>query len=237
MRKSVKGYVVIANVNSTGQSVIGGASQAVEQASEMFLNAGFNVVPLPVSHAFHTSIVAPASEPLRQMLSPLQIRPPRVPVVANVNGKFYPTGPDVAPRMGDILAQQVASPVQFVKGLQTLYEAGARVFVEVGPKKALQGFSEEVLGDRGDVVSLFTNHPKVGDIPSFNQALCALYAAGLGRGVAEAPVETSEKPAASQSAVAAPVNDAKPTSLAATAAAAFTGPSSPSNGDPYSSLG
>ena len=66
--------------------------------------------------------------------------------------------------MLDLLAQQVASPVQFVKGLHTLYDAGARVFVEVGPKKALQGFAEDVLGSHSDVVSLFTNHPKVGDI-------------------------------------------------------------------------
>jgi hypothetical protein len=82
--------------------------------------------------------------------------------------------------MLDILAQQVAAPVQFVKGLRTLYNAGARLFVEVGPKKALQGFAEDVLGEHGDVVSLFTNHPKVGDIPAFNQALCCLYAAGIG---------------------------------------------------------
>ena len=87
--------------------------------------------------------------------------------------------------MLDILTQQVASPVQFVKGLHTLYDAGARMFVEVGPKKALQGFAEDVLGGRSDVVSLFTNHPKVGDIVAFNQALCGLYAAGLGRGTAE----------------------------------------------------
>ena len=115
-------------------------------------------------------------------------------------------------------------PVQFVKGLQTLYDAGARVFVEVGPKKALQGFAEEVLGDRGDVVSLFTNHPKVGDIPSFNQALCGLYAAGLGRGQTDVSLEPPGKPAVSQTAVAAPANDAKPTPLAATAPATFTAP-------------
>jgi Polyketide synthase modules and related proteins len=48
--------------------------------------------------------------------------------------------------MVDILAEQVAAPVQFVKGLRTLYEAGARMFLEVGPKKALQGFAEDVLG-------------------------------------------------------------------------------------------
>ena len=55
------GYVVIANLNSEQQAVIGGASKAVEEACEKLLKAGFNVVPLPVSHAFHTSIVAPAS--------------------------------------------------------------------------------------------------------------------------------------------------------------------------------
>ncbi len=200
--KTIDGYVVIANINSGQQSVIGGASQAVEQAMEIFLQGGFNVVPLPVSHAFHTSIVAPASEPLREILSHLNIQPPRVPIVANVNGEFYPTGADAAPQMLDLLAQQVASPVQFVKGLQTLYNAGARVFVEVGPKKALQGFAEEVLGERGDVVSLFTNHPKVGDVASFNQALCGLYAAGLGHGVAEVASEAAVKPAVSVPAVA-----------------------------------
>ena len=221
--KTIDGYVVIANVNSGQQSVIGGASKAVEQAMEIFLQAGYNVVPLPVSHAFHTSIVAPASEPLREMLSHLHLQPPRVPIVANVNGEFYPTGPDVVPQMLDLLAQQVASPVQFVKGLHTLYDAGARIFVEVGPKKALQGFAEEVLGERGDVVSLFTNHPKVGDIPAFNQALCGLYAAGLGRGQAEVALEIPAKPAPSQSAIAAPANDAKPTPLAATAPAAVHG--------------
>ena len=104
-------------------------------------------MPLPVSHAFHTSIVAPASEPLRRALERLRLQPGKLPVVANVDGEFYPAGPDARPAMLDILARQVASPVQFIKGLRTLYEAGARVFVEVGPKKALHGFVEDVLGE------------------------------------------------------------------------------------------
>ena len=65
------------------------------------------------------------------------------------------------------------------------------MFVEVGPKKALQGFAEDVLGANGDVVAIFSNHPKVGDIVAFNQALCCLYAAGLGRGTSDAVYETS----------------------------------------------
>ena len=204
--KTIDGYVVVANVNSKSQAVIGGASKAVEQAMEVFLKAGYNVVPLPVSHAFHTSIVAPASEPLRRVLERLHLESPRVPTVANVNGEFYPTGPDVVPQMVDILARQVASPVQFVKGLQTLYHAGARVFVEVGPKKALQGFAEDVLSEYGDAVSIFTNHPKVGDIVAFNQALCGLYAAGLGRGTAE----TSRDTAATTVAASAPLPTVTP---------------------------
>ena len=115
-----------------------------------------------------------------------------MPIVANVTGEFYPTGPEVGAQMLDILAQQVASPVQFVKGLRTLYDAGARVFVEVGPKKALQGFAEDVLGSDAEVFSLFTNHPKLDDLTAFNQALCGMYAAGLG-GVQ--PAKQTETPA------------------------------------------
>ena len=58
------------------------------------------------------------------------------------------------------------------------------MFVEVGPKRALQGFASDVLGDDA-VLSLATNHPKQGDIASFNSALCGLWAAGLGAGIEE----------------------------------------------------
>jgi len=245
--KTVDGYVVIANVNSNTQSVIGGASQAVEQASQIFLQAGYNVVELSVSHAFHTSIVAGATEPLREMLNRLRLQSPIIPIVANVDGEFYPTGPDVAPKMIDLLGKQVAAPVQFIKGLRTLYNAGARVFVEVGPKKALQGFAEDVLGSDGEVVSLFTNHPKLEDLTAFNQALCGLYAAGLGRGVAETSPEIPAKQA-SVSAVAPQVDTRKPVAAerpATALPAAATVPANavpatstvPSNGDRYTELG
>jgi 3-oxoacyl-(acyl-carrier-protein) synthase/acyl carrier protein len=192
---TIEGYVVIANINSERQAVIGGASKAVEQAVARFRQAGLEVVELPVSHAFHTSIVAPASEPLRRMLERLHLEAPHIPVAANVDGAFYPTGPDAVPKMLDILGRQIASPVQFVEGLQTLYKAGARVFVELGPKKALHGFVEDVLGDRPDVLALFTNHPKFGDLVSFNQALCGLYAAGFGApAAAEVPIARADRP-------------------------------------------
>jgi len=196
--KAIDGYVVIANVNSNSQSVIGGETAAVQRAMEAFIAAGYNAVQLPVSHAFHTKIVAPASEPLRRMLERLHVQPPGLPIVANVTGELYPMGPGVVPQMLDLLAQQVAAPVQFVKGLKTLYAAGVRLFVEVGPKKALQGFVDDVFSDRSEVASLFTNHPKLGDVVSFNHALCGLYAAGLGvgRAAGEPPDRVVHLPAA-----------------------------------------
>jgi acyl transferase domain-containing protein len=180
---TVDGNVVVANVNSNSQAVIGGATAAVEQAMAKFQAAGVKAVRIPVSHAFHTSIVAPASEPLRAALRRLDVRAPVLPTVANVTGDFYPSDAD-SDTMLDILARQVASPVQFVRGLHTLYEAGVRVFVEVGPKKALHGFVEDVLAEHDDVLALFTNHPKNGDVPSFNAALCGLWSAGLGQATA-----------------------------------------------------
>ena len=229
--KTIDGYVVIANVNSNRQAVVGGGSQAVEQAMEAFQKAGYDVAALTVSHAFHTSIVAGASEPLRRVLERLHLESPRLPIVANTNGEFYPMGPGVVPKILDILTQQVASPVQFVKGLRTLYDAGARVLIEVGPKKALQGFAEDVLGSCSDSLSLFTNHPKVGDVAAFNQALCGLYAAGLGHGTAEVLRETSvtDIPSTDEPTKLIPVT--------ARAVGTSTAPSTPTNGDRYNRLG
>jgi acyl transferase domain-containing protein len=168
----VDGYLVLANVNSPHQLVLGGDTDAVEQAVAMLIERGERATRLPVSHAFHTRLVAGVTEPLRTTLQRMTLSPARIPVVANVDGEFYPTGPGVEEQIVDTLARQVASPVQFVKGLNTLYEAGARVLVETGPKRALWGFAADALGD--DVMTLFTNHPKVGELASFNHALCGL---------------------------------------------------------------
>jgi acyl transferase domain-containing protein len=181
--RQVDGYAVVANINSTKQGVVGGATAAVEQAAALFQKAGREVRRLPVSHAFHTSIVAPASAPMRKVLERLDVQPPAIPIVANATGELYPMGPDVVPAMIDLLALQIASPVRFIQGLETLYNQGVRVFVEVGPKRALHGFAEEFIGQREDTLALFTNHPKSGDLTAFNQAVCGLYASGLGVGI------------------------------------------------------
>ena len=181
---SIDGYVVTANLNSNSQAVIGGETKAVQRAMEALQQRGLECVRLPVSHAFHTRIVAPAAEPLGQVLDRLRITSPSLPIVANVTGGIYPTARQ---EIRDLLVKQVHSPVQWIKGLETLWREGVRTFVEVGPKKALKGFTDDVLGGRDGLASIFTNHPKTGELASFNQALCGLYAAGYG-----APAEKPE---------------------------------------------
>ncbi len=200
---SADGYVVIANINSFSQAVVGGATDAVEHLIARFQAAGMNAVRIPVSHAFHTNIVAPASVPFVEALRRLNLQPPALPIVANVTGEFYPADA-TTDTMLDYTGRQIASPVQFVKGLQSLYAAGARVFVEVGPKKALHGFVEDVLGKaHDDVVALFTNHPKVADEVAVNQALCGLYAAG--HGFSGPATSATPHPASGTAATTAPV--------------------------------
>ncbi|MCG6928799.1 MAG: acyltransferase domain-containing protein, partial [Acidobacteria bacterium] len=205
--KGIEGYVVPANLNAMGQSVIGGATDAVERAVEVFQKRGYQAQRLPVSHAFHTKIVAPAAEPLRKVLERFDVRPPTRQLVGNVEADFYPSDPDA---IRDLLCRQIASPVRWVEGLERLYEAGVRTFVEVGPKRALKGFVDDVLGDRPGVVSLFTNRPRPKELASFNQALCGLYAAGHGvlEVGEESPVSVSTAPAPLREARAATPPDA-----------------------------
>ncbi|MEJ2109526.1 MAG: beta-ketoacyl synthase N-terminal-like domain-containing protein, partial [Acidobacteriota bacterium] len=193
---TVDEYVVIANINSSKEAVIGGTTTGVKKAMDAISEAGYTVRGLQVSHAFHTKIVAPAGESLAIILGRMNLQPPEIPIVTNVTGGFYPSGPGVVPEMIQLLGKQVSSPVQFIKGLNTLYDAGARVFVEIGPKRILYGFVEDALGDREGVVSLFTNHPRIGEAESLNLALCGLYACGLGFGTVPRAVPAVPAPAA-----------------------------------------
>ena len=172
----IEGYAVIANINSPNQSVIGGTTPAIEQALAAFTDSGYQAVKIQVSQAFHTKIVEPASQPLRQIIAQMHISAPELPIVANVHGSWYPQGRE---EILDILAAQVHSPVRFVQCIQTLYDAGGRVFVEVGPKRVLNVLAAEILQDCEDVHIAATNHPRKGGLVSFNETIACLLAAGI----------------------------------------------------------
>ncbi|HWH08769.1 MAG TPA: beta-ketoacyl synthase N-terminal-like domain-containing protein, partial [Candidatus Thermoplasmatota archaeon] len=211
--RTVDGYVVAANKNCPVQTVIAGETAAVHKAMEAAKAAGVEAMLLPVSAAFHTSIVAPASAPLRRVLDRLDVQPPRIPVYTNVDATPYPGDRGA---ILDILSKQVAAPVEWVAELNAMHEAGARIFIEVGPKRALAGFVDATLGKKPGVVSLVTNHPKTGDIPTFFQAIGRLAVMGFELGFASAArpqdptapgPQARPEPAARPTLVAAPSAD------------------------------
>ncbi|MEC8192296.1 MAG: SDR family NAD(P)-dependent oxidoreductase [Myxococcota bacterium] len=174
----IPGYVVPANKNCATQTVIAGASEPVEAAIEAFVSRGITVYPLPVSHAFHSSIVAPASAPLKTVLERLDIRPPQRPITTNVTSRYYPDGADARAEIIDILAKQVAAPVEWIAQVERMYADGARIFIECGPKRALTGFVASILKRRPHR-AIYTNHPKRGGVASFQDALASLTTLGF----------------------------------------------------------
>ena len=175
---ATEGYVIAANKNSPKMTVIAGETAPVKAAMAAFEEQGYSCVALATSHAFHSKIVAPANEPLRRFLEDLEIRWPNVPITANVDGAFYPMeGSDAKASILEKLAPQMASSVEWTKQIETMYEAGGRLFVEVGPKRALTMFAMQILEGKPHV-PIMTNHPKQGGIASFMTAIGALALAG-----------------------------------------------------------
>jgi [acyl-carrier-protein] S-malonyltransferase len=130
-----------ANVNGPEQVVIGGAREAVKRAGERAKALGARrVVPLNVSAPFHTALMKPAAERLAPALRALATRPPRVPVVANVDAEPKRDAEAII----DALIRQIASPVQWEASIARLASEGVTTYVEVGPGSVLTGLVRKI---------------------------------------------------------------------------------------------
>ena len=130
-----------ANYNTPTQTVIGGTTAALEAATPKLQAAGaMRVLPLNVSAAFHTPLVAPAAERLRTELDRIEWREPRIPVIANLTGRPHQGGD----RIPHVMEMQLRSPVRWSTCVQALVDLGCETFVEVGPKRALTGMMREL---------------------------------------------------------------------------------------------
>ena len=141
------------NFNAPTQTVIAGDRTAVERftdAAKEDRSLGVKAIPLPVSGAFHTSIMAPAAQGLEEALTELSFSAPRLPVFLNVTGDELLAsigGSFVPERLKEIMVRQVQNPVQWRKSIESMAAAGASVFVEVGPGKTLSGLVKKTLPD------------------------------------------------------------------------------------------
>jgi [acyl-carrier-protein] S-malonyltransferase len=128
--------VIAANYNCPGQLVISGYIDAVEKAVELAKENGARMaMMLPVSGAFHSSLMQPAYDGLKESLENLEIKTPNCPIYSNYTAQ--PTT-DVEEIRSNLL-NQLLNPVRWTQTLQNMMENGADAFVEVGPGKVLQG--------------------------------------------------------------------------------------------------
>ena len=136
-QKVTNGFVVPANFNTTGQIVISGEKEAVEQAEVIARELGAKKVRvLKTAGPFHTEKLSKASDALRKELEHVTIHDFKTSVVKNIDGTIYSKQDDVK----DILARHIISPVRFSKSLETMLEMGVDTFIEIGPGKTLSGF-------------------------------------------------------------------------------------------------
>ncbi len=137
------GVVQCANFNAPGQIVISGDSGAVRHTGEAATAAGAKrVVPLPVSGAFHSPLMAYARDGLAAALEAAEIAAPRCPVYLNVTAQPA-TDPDEIRRR---LLEQLTAPVRWAQTLEAMHADGAERFVEVGAGKVLAGLARRTLG-------------------------------------------------------------------------------------------
>ncbi|MBC7501267.1 MAG: ACP S-malonyltransferase [Herminiimonas sp.] len=143
--EAAQGEIVEAvNFNAPAQVVIAGHKGAVDRACEIAKARGAKrALLLPVSAPFHSSLLKPASDRLRQYMAPLDFGAPQIPLINNVDVAIV-TDPD---EIKDALVRQAASAVRWVETVQKFAVEGVTNVIECGPGKVLAGLTKRINGD------------------------------------------------------------------------------------------
>jgi [acyl-carrier-protein] S-malonyltransferase len=149
--------VDVANFNAPGQTTLSGRTESLELAGDLAKERGARrVVPLPVNGAFHSTLMQPVAEALWPEIERVEMRPPSVPLLANVDARPL-TDPD---ELRAELRDQITASVRWIDIVQTASSMAVTQFYEVGPGKVLSGLvprivkgaetitAEALLGDR-----------------------------------------------------------------------------------------
>jgi [acyl-carrier-protein] S-malonyltransferase len=129
------------NFNDPAQTVIAGSKAAVEKASEVIKAAGAKrALPLPVSAPFHSSLMKPAADKLREKLQIITLGAPTIPLINNIDVAVE-TDPE---RVRDALYRQAFGPVRWVECVQAIAARGVPTIVECGPGKVLAGMVKRI---------------------------------------------------------------------------------------------
>jgi [acyl-carrier-protein] S-malonyltransferase len=136
--------VEVANINAPGQVTIAGRQEDVERAAALAKERGARrAIMLPVSAAFHTSLMRPVADALTPFLDAAHLTDPVVPIMANVDGQPLATAADLRAE----LINHIFSPVQWVRAVETMRDAGITDYHEIGPGAILSGLIKRIQKD------------------------------------------------------------------------------------------
>jgi [acyl-carrier-protein] S-malonyltransferase len=143
--EAAQGQIVEAvNFNAPAQVVIAGHKDAIERACEIAKAKGAKrALPLPVSAPFHSSLLKPASDRLREYIAALAFNTPQIQLVNNVDVAIV----NDVDGIKDALVRQAANPVRWVESVQKMAAMGVRDVVECGPGKVLAGLTKRINGE------------------------------------------------------------------------------------------
>lgn len=129
------------NFNDPAQTVIAGSKAAVEKACEVLKSSGAKrALPLPVSAPFHSSLMKPAAERLKERLATEVLAPPQIALVNNIDVAVQ----DAPDAIRDALYRQAFGPVRWVECIQAIKARGITTVVECGPGKVLAGMVKRI---------------------------------------------------------------------------------------------
>ncbi len=172
--------LVVANRNAPAQSVLSGRRGEIERAAACFDRRRLRHTRLPVAAAFHSPLVAQAREPFRDALRDVKFQTAQSPVFANTTGDAYPNDPEA---IRELLAGQLASPVDFVREIGRMAEEGVGTFLEVGPGSTLTKLVHSIMetseqGPTADAFALDASTGKRSGMLDLAHSLARLAARG-----------------------------------------------------------
>lgn len=139
--KGVQEVVEAVNFNDPMQTVIAGNKALVDTACVVLKDKGAKrALPLPVSAPFHSTLMKPAADKLRERLSSIDFQAPNIPVINNVDVAVY----SQADKIKDALFRQAYMPVRWVECIQALKTMGIQLMVECGPGQVLSGLTKRI---------------------------------------------------------------------------------------------
>ncbi|MCK5833108.1 ACP S-malonyltransferase [bacterium] len=139
---SDKGIIIVANYNAPGQIVLSGEESMLDKTKQKLIDSGAKrVVRLPVSGAFHSPLMSETRNTMEDLFKKIKFDEPKVSYYSNVSGEEE-SDPD---RIRRLLVEQISSPVQWIKLVNSMSRRGFDQFVEAGPGKVLRGLIKRIL--------------------------------------------------------------------------------------------